>query len=121
MTKLEDITSIDRHKEYAGLVIVDSQPPIKYHKRHIPQAVNLPTSEVFDRGTLELLTFERLTGIFGEAGLDEDRTVLVCDDHVGKNEEMLAWTLEPLGHTRVKLFSTFMGRWTTENRHLSHS
>lgn len=120
MAELVDFSWIDRHKEDAGLVIVDSRPPIKYLQGHIPQAVNLPTSEVFDRGTLELLPFERLTGIFGDAGIDEDRTVLVCDDHDGQNEAMLAWTLELLGHPSVKLLSTFMGRWTKENRPISY-
>ncbi len=110
MAELVDFLWIDQHKEDAGLVIVDSRPPVKYLQGHVPLAVNLPTSKVFDRGTLELLPFERLAGIFGEAGIDEDRTVLVYDDHDGQNEAMLAWTLEFLGHPRVKLLSTFMGR-----------
>ena len=120
MAELVDFSWIDQHKEDAGLVIVDSRPPVRYLQGHVPQAVNLPTSKVFDRGTLELLPFERLAGIFGDAGIDEDRTVLVYDDHDGQNEAMLAWTLEFLGHPRVKLLSAFMGRWTKENRPISY-
>src|SRR5437667_11870203 len=116
LAEFVDFSWIDQHKEDAGLVIVDSRPPVKYLQGHVPQAVNLPTSKVFARGTLELLPFERLAGIFGDAGIDEDRTVLVYVDPDGRNEALLAWTLEFLGHPRVKLLSTFMRRWTTENR-----
>ena len=120
MAELVDFSWIDQHKDDADLVIADSRPPVKYLQGHIPRAVTLPASRVFDRGTLELLPYERLTGIFGDAGIDGDTTVVVCDDHDGQNEAMLAWTLELIGHPRVKLLSTFMGRWTKENRPVSY-
>jgi len=120
LAELIDFSWIDRHKEDTGLTIVDSRPPIKYLQGHIPQAVNLPTSKVFDRGTLELLPFERLAGIVGDVGIDEDSTVVICDDHDGQNEAMLAWTLELLGHSRVKLLSSFITRWIKENRAVSY-
>jgi len=120
LAELIDFSWIDRHKEDTGLTIVDSRPPIKYLQGHIPQAVNLPTSKVFDRGTLELLPFERLAGIVGDVGIDEDSTVVICDDHDGQNEAMLAWTLELLGHSRVKLLSSFITRWIKENRTVSY-
>ncbi len=120
MAELVDFTWIDQNKDDPGLVIADSRPPIKYLQGHIPRAVNLPTSRVFDKGTLELLPMERLAGIIGDAGIDGDGTVLVCDDRDGQNEAMLAWTLELLGHPRVKLLSSFLGRWTKENRPISY-
>jgi thiosulfate/3-mercaptopyruvate sulfurtransferase len=120
LAELVDFSWIDQNKDDPGLVIADSRPPIKYLQGHIPRAVNLPTSQVFDRGTLELLPIEQLAGIIGDAGIDGDRTVLVCDDHDGQNEAMLAWTLELLGHPRVKILSSFFGRWTKENRPISY-
>ncbi len=120
MAELVDFSWIDKNKDDPALVIVDSRPPIKYLQGHIPRAVNLPTSRIFDRGTLELVPVERLAGIVGDAGIDEDRTVLICDDYDGQNEAMLAWTLELLGHPRVKLLSSFMGRWTEGNRPISY-
>src|SRR5260370_3250854 len=93
---------------------------MKYLQGHIPRAVNLPTSRIFDKGTLELLPIERLAGLIGDSGIDGDRTVLVCDDRDGQNEAMLAWTLELLGHPSVKLLSRFFGRWTKENRPISY-
>jgi thiosulfate/3-mercaptopyruvate sulfurtransferase len=120
LAELVDFSWIDQHENDAGLVIADSRPPVKYLQGHIPRAVNLPASRVFDKGTLELLPFERLARIFGDVGIDEDRTVLVCDDYDGQNEAMLAWTLELLGHPRVKLLSTFVGGWAKENRPISY-
>jgi len=117
---LVDFLWIDKNKDDPDLIILDSRPPVKYLQGHIPRAVNLPTSRVFDRGTLELLPVERLAGIIGDAGIDGDRTVLVSDDRDGQNEAMLAWTLELLGHPRVKLLSSFWGRWTKENRPISY-
>src|SRR5260370_21141351 len=102
------------------MVIADSRRPIKYRQGHIPRAVNLRTSRIFDKGTLELLPIERLAGIIGDAGIDTDTAVLVCDDRDGQNEAMLGWTLELLGHPRVKLLSNFLGRWAKENRPISY-
>jgi thiosulfate/3-mercaptopyruvate sulfurtransferase len=120
LAELVDFSWIDQNKDDPGLVIIDSRPPIRYLQGHIPRAVNLPASRVFDRGTLELLPMERLAGIIGDAGIDEDRTVLICDDHDGQNEAMLAWTLELLGHPKVRLLSSFIGRWTKESRPISY-
>jgi thiosulfate/3-mercaptopyruvate sulfurtransferase len=120
LAELVDFSWIDRNKDDPGMVIVDSRPPVKYLQGHIPRAVNLPTSRIFDKGTLELLPIERIAGIIGDAGIDGDRTVLVCDDRDGQNEAMLAWTFELLGHPRVKLLSSFLGRWTRENRPISY-
>ena len=120
MAELVDFLWIDQNKDDPDLVIVDSRPPIKYLQGHIPRAVNLPTSRVFDRGTLELLPIERLARVIGDAGIDTDGRVLVCDDHDGQNQAMLAWTLELLAHPRVKLLSSFMCRWIKENRPISY-
>ena len=120
LAELVDFSWIDQHGDDADLVIIDSRQPVKYLQGHIPRAVNVPTSRVFDKGTLELLPTEHLARIFGEAGIDNDRTILVCDDNDGQNEAMLAWTLEFLGQPRVKLLSGFVSRWTRENRPIAY-
>lgn len=120
LAELVDFAWIDQHGDDADLVIIDSRQPIKYLQGHIPRAVNLPTSRVFDKGTLELLPADQLARIFGDAGIDNDRTILICDDYDGQNEAMLAWTLEFLGQPKVKLLSSFMSHWTKENRPTSY-
>src|SRR5260370_42596434 len=89
---------------------------MKYLQGHIPRAVNLPTSRIFDKGTLELLPIERLAGLIGDSEIDGDRTVLVCDDHDGQNEAMHAAALKILDHLRRKHLSSFSCRSTIEKR-----
>ena len=120
LAELVDFSWIDQHSDDADLVIIDSRQPIKYLQGHIPRSINLPTARVFDKGTLEVLPLPRLAEIVGEVGIDQDRTVLVCDDYDGQNEAMIAWTLELLGHPKVKLLSGFMDRWIKENRPVSY-
>ena len=120
LAELVDFSWIDQRGDDADLVIIDPRQPTKYLQGHIPRAVNLPTSRVFDKGTLELLPTEHLARIFGEVGIDNDRTILVCDDYDGQNEAMLAWTLEFLGHPKVKLLSGFVSGWIKENRPISY-
>jgi len=120
LTELVDFAWVDQHQDDASLVVVDSRPTIKHLQGHIPQAVNLPSSKLFDRGTLELLPIDRLATLVGDVGIDESRIVVVYDDRDGQNEAMLAWTLELLGHSRVRILSSFMERWIRENRPLSY-
>lgn len=120
MVEFVDFSWIDQRNDDADLVIIDSRPPVKYLQGHIPRARNLPSSKLFDRGTLELLPVDGLASVIGNAGIDENRTVVVYDDPDGQNEAMLAWTLEFLGHSKVRLLSPFMERWIEENRTLSY-
>jgi len=120
LAEIVDFSWIDQHQGESSLVIVDSRAPIKYLQGHIPSAVNLPSSKLFDRASLELLPVERLAGIIGEVGIDLEKTVLVYDDRDGQNMAMLAWTLELLGHPRVKLPSRFMEGWIADKRPITY-
>ncbi len=114
MIGLSDISWTVQHLNNPELTIIDSRQPVKYLQGHIPGAVNLASSTVLDGKTLELLPPDRLAAVFGNAGVGEDRTVLIYDAYDGQNAAMLAWTLEFLGHPRVMLLSSFMERWVKE-------
>src|SRR5712692_6021745 len=116
LIELTDIPWTTEHLNDSDLTIIDSRQPLKYLQGHIPGAVNLPSSAVFDGKTLELLPLDMLTTVFGNAGISEDRMVLVYDSYDGQNGAMLAWTLEFLGHPKVKLLSSFMEQWAKEGR-----
>ncbi len=120
MPEIVDFSWIDEHKDDSDLVIVDPRPPVKYLQGHIPGAVNLPSSKLFDRTTLEILPVERLAEIIGNNGIDMERAVLVYDDRDGQNMALLAWTLELLGHSRVKCLSRFMEGWTRDHRPITY-
>ena len=120
MPEIVDFSWIDDHKDDLDLVIADPRPPVKYLQGHIPNAVNLSSSKLFDRTTLELLPVERLAEIIGNNGIGIENTVLVYDDRDGQNMALLAWTLELLGHSKVRILSRFMEGWTQDQRPITY-
>jgi thiosulfate/3-mercaptopyruvate sulfurtransferase len=84
---------------------------VKYLQGHVPRAVNLPLSEVYDRETLAIHSEERLAEIFGKVGVDLDSTVALYDSYDGQSAAMLAWLLEYLGHPGVKILSNYFEGW----------
>ncbi len=94
--------------------IIDPRPRVKYLQGHVPKAVNLPLSEVYDRETLGLYPEERLAGIFGKVGVNLDSTVLLYDSYDGQSAAMLAWLLEYLGHSGVMILSNYLEGWVKQ-------
>ena len=120
MPEVVDFSWIEAHRDDHDLVVVDPRPIVKYLQGHIPNAVSLPSSRLFDKATLELLPVERLAGLVGEAGVDAEGKVLVYDDRDGQNMAILAWTLELLGHPRVQIPSRFMAAWIGDKRPIAY-
>src|SRR5260370_28010023 len=96
------------------MVIADSRPPIKYLQGHIPRAVNLPTSRIFDRGTLELLPIERLAGIVGDAGIGGGKTGFVLRDPAGPQERMPSWGLGAPRSPQTEQPLQFLCPWSND-------
>lgn len=96
------------------LKVVDPRSPIKYLQGHIPAAVNVPVWKLFNEETLELLPDAKLLQIFGETGINQEMVVVTYDAYDGQNAAMLAWILEYLGHTDVRLLRIFFERWSRE-------
>jgi len=99
------------HVEDPQTRIIDPRPRVKYLQGHVPKAVNLPLSEVFDRETLGIHTEEKLAEIFGKVGVDLDSAVVLYDSYDGQSGAMLAWLLEYLGHPRVSILSNYLEGW----------
>jgi thiosulfate/3-mercaptopyruvate sulfurtransferase len=111
MINLVDNSWLAQHVEDAQTRIIDPRPRVKYLQGHIPRAVNLPLSEVYDRETLAIHSEERLAEIFGKVGVDLDSTVALYDSYDGQSAAMLAWLLEYLGHPRVMILSNYLEGW----------
>src|SRR3989442_5575247 len=111
MINLVNNSCLAEHVEDPQTRIIDPRPRVKYLQGHVPRAVNLPLSEVYDRGTLRLHSEERLAEIFGKVGVDLDSTVTLYDSYDGQSAAMLAWLLEYLGHPRVKILSNYLEGW----------
>ncbi len=95
------------------LDILDPRPPLEYLRGHVPRAVNVPLSKVYDTHTLELLPNKKLAEVFGEAGVDANE-VLLYDSHDGQSAAMVAWVLEYLGHPKVRILSCFFEGWVEQ-------
>jgi thiosulfate/3-mercaptopyruvate sulfurtransferase len=114
MINLVDSSWLAEHASDPQTRIVDPRPRVKYLQGHVPKAVNLPLSEVFDRETLALFPEEKLAEVFGKAGIDSDSNVVLYDSYDGQSAAMLAWLLEYLGHSRVKILSTYFEHWVKQ-------
>jgi len=108
---LVDNSWLAKHVEDAQTIIIDPRPRVKYLQGHVPRAVNLPLSEVYDRETLAMHSEERLAAIFGKVGVDLDSAVAFYDAYDGQSAAMLAWLLEYLGHPRVVILSNYFEGW----------
>ncbi len=111
MINLVNNSWLAEHVEDRQTRIIDPRPRVKYLQGHVPKAVSLPLSEVYDRGTLGLYPEERLADIFGKVGVDLDSTVALYDSYDGQSASMLAWLLEYLGHPRVVILSNYLEGW----------
>jgi thiosulfate/3-mercaptopyruvate sulfurtransferase len=102
------------HVEDPQTRIIDPRPRVKYLQGHVPRAVNLPLSDVYDKVTLGIFSEERLAEIFGKAGVDTNSTVALYDSYDGQSAAMLAWLLEYLGHSKVVILSNYFESWVKE-------
>ena len=111
MINLVNNSWLAEHTEDPQTRIIDPRPRVKYLQGHVPRAVNLPLSEVYDKETLGLFSEERLVEILGKAGLDTNSAVALYDSYDGQSASMLAWLLEYLGHPRVMILSNYLEGW----------
>ncbi len=90
--------------------LVDPRSPVEYLKGHIKGAVNLPAVKIFDEES-RLLPASRLAKIVGESGIDAGSPVVVYDAIDGQAAAILAWTLEYLGHSDVRVLASLFEKW----------
>ena len=114
MINLVNNSWLAEHIEDPRTRIIDPRPRVKYLQGHVPKAVNLPLSEIYDRETLGLYPDERLAEIFGKVGIDFDSTVALYDSYDGQSAAMLAWLLEYLGRSRVVILSNYLDGWVKQ-------
>jgi thiosulfate/3-mercaptopyruvate sulfurtransferase len=111
MINLVDNSWLTEHVSDPQTRIIDPRSRVRYLQGHVPKAVNLPLAEVFDRESLALFPDEKLAEIFGRIGVDSDSNVVLYDSYDGQSAAMLAWLLEYLGHSSVKILSTYFEHW----------
>lgn len=96
------------HRE--NLVVVDARLADDYDLGHIQGAANIPYNLAFDSGFMipGIGTVRRL---FSEAGIDQQRQVVVYDDGEFIWAARIFWLLETFGHEKVSLLNVGFDHW----------
>ena len=103
------------HLEAPGSLLIDPRGPMRYMQGHLPGAVNLPAVRLFGREG-KLLSVYELVEFFGSVGLGNDTNLTLYDGGDGRNAAMVAWTLEYLGFTDVRIMDIFFEEWAAQGR-----
>lgn len=106
----------------AGLKILDARGAEDYKAGHIPGALSLPfaKTQYVERGVPGVLApVEKLEALLGELGIKPTDTLVFYDDTVGEPVGRLFWTLDVLGHARVRVLNGGMSKWAREQRPVS--
>jgi thiosulfate/3-mercaptopyruvate sulfurtransferase len=114
LVRLVDNSWLSCHVTDEQSRIIDPRPRLKYLQGHIPKAVNLPLSEIYDKETLGLHPDEKLGAVFGHSGIGMDSNVTLYDSYDGQSAAMLGWLLEYLGHPEVSILSNYLEGWTKQ-------
>jgi len=104
------------HLEEEGLRVVDVREAQAYAAGHVPQAVNVPRSTIFDpksRGNLG--PAEQIATVFGQAGVDEKTHVVLYDEGKGTAAAYVFWALEVYGHPWVSVLDGGFAKWMAED------
>ncbi len=99
----------------APLLIIDVRPEQDYRTGHIPGAVNLPASHLFEPGTHLLPPMHKLRQLFNNAGLSRQLTVVVYDRGQNYMATRILWALDLLGHPDTRLLSGGIHQWQQAN------
>src|SRR6266852_9031434 len=97
------------------ILLLDPRRPMKYLQGHLKNAVNLPVFRAFGVDG-KLLPLDDLAHWIGAAGLDGKKAPVLYDSPEGQNGAMLAWILEYLGRTDIRMLDVFYERWVAEKR-----
>ncbi len=108
---------VESHLDSPEILVIDPRRPTKYLQGHLRNAVNLPLAKVLDQD-VRLRSVDDLAAVLGGVGLDARRSPLLYDAADGRYAAMLAWLLEYLGRTDVRVMDVFLERWVAEGRTL---
>ncbi len=115
MIKFASINWVAEHLQQHQFILVDARRPMKYLSGHLPGAINIPAYKAFGPEG-RLLGPESLASFIGNAGLGDDSTAVIYDSPEGQNAAMLAWILEYLGHTDIRVLEDFFEAWKASGR-----
>ncbi|MBI2303797.1 MAG: sulfurtransferase [Chloroflexi bacterium] len=110
------------HLKDADLRFLDIRSSDEYKEGHIPGAVNITLPQITDESNSAVDNVAppgKIENVMGDAGVDNNTTVVVYDDGRNLMAARMFWVLEYYGHPRVKLLNGGFDRWRKEGREMT--
>lgn len=109
-----------------GVVIIDARVEKSYNKKHLPGAVNFPSSlivELRDEAAIKkfdaALPVEKAEKLFGELGISNDSRIVVYDSPPSVDATYVWFTLKMYGAENVRILLGGIKAWRKEKRPLT--
>lgn len=97
---------------HPDLLVLDARPLEEYTTGHLPQAISFPSANTFDEeNDNKLPPVREMEKVFGDAGIDETKTVVVYDSGDLRSAARVLWALRVHGHTATAVLEGGLAHW----------
>ncbi|MFV2057576.1 MAG: sulfurtransferase [Thiohalomonadales bacterium] len=109
------------HITINDLVILDVRPAVTYNKKHIKNAINIPVAKTFreTKPADQIASIQSIQRLFGEAGIDSSKNVIIYGDGKYIDAARMFWVLEVHGHRRTALLNYGYPGWVRKKYAMS--
>jgi thiosulfate/3-mercaptopyruvate sulfurtransferase len=117
---LADVAWVEQHAKDPNVVIIDARSK-GYEQGHIPGAVSVPSGQLKDSQNNTIVSKEKFTELFQNAGVNADSTIVVYDEGGnGNSATRLFYGLEYYGlKDKVKVLNGGLLAWTAAGKDVS--
>lgn len=100
------------------VVVVSARKATDYKKVHIPNAVNVPHTDLYKDGSIKsmLKPADEIASYLSAKGVGSDKLIVVYDEGSGKYAGRLYWILKYLGAEKVKMLDGNMKAWKASRK-----
>jgi thiosulfate/3-mercaptopyruvate sulfurtransferase len=118
LTSSADLVSM---KAMPDVVVLDVRDPEMYGAGHIPGAINLPEAKTYRQNgrTDRVGKPAYIQKLFSQAGITQQKRVIIYDDGSFINAGRVFWVLEVYGHTKVQLLDGGFPAWQADGLSVS--
>ena len=113
MLKLVGPTWVAERLDSSEVLVLDPRGRMSYLRGHLKGSINLPVTRLLGEDG-RLREPDRLAALFGDAGLGDTTVPVVYDSYDGQRGAFMAWVLEYLGSSDVRLMDTFFEGWAAQ-------
>ncbi len=109
-------------KDKADVKILDARKPEAYKAGHIPGALPMPRRSIqyTERGVKELIPpLKEMEAALGKLGIKPTDTLILYDETITREVARVFWTMDVLGHAKIRVLNGGMSKWAKERRPIS--